>query len=174
MLPGQQSTSSSSLQDAIAQGRKLWDSIYTIHSDKLLSRLESSHPDLPTVILSHHYPFLASTRYFNGKPLVNRLLTSIVAVSCLRAQQGSSRQLESHIYGLQNTEITEDIDQSESKMHLMKSDQGCIWIIEVVDSMVQKFKVRILRRSISIRYRHLITYAGLCTAAGEVLRCHGS
>jgi hypothetical protein len=151
MLPGRQSTNSSISQDPTAQGRKLWDSIYTIHSDKLLLRLGHSHPDLPTVILGHHYPFLASTRYFNGRPLLNRLLTSTVAVSCLRAQQGSSRQLESHIYGLKNAEIGEDIDQSESNMHLMKSDHGCIWIIEVVDSIVQKFKVCISHESISMR-----------------------
>jgi hypothetical protein len=141
-----QSTNDSHFQDTIAQGRRLWDSIYSTHSEKLISRLGRSHPDLPAVIFRHQYPLLASVRDYDGVTLLNRILTSVIAVSCLRAQQGSSRQLESHVYGLGNVpeaKINEDINESESGIHWLVTDDGCKWIIETVDSILHQFKVRI-------------------------------
>jgi hypothetical protein len=125
------------------KGRQLWDSIYSGYSEKLLSKLQDSHPDLPSTILSHHYPLLAITRSYNNDRLVGRVLTSVIAIACLRAQKGSSKQLESHVYGLQHAfnEGNLNTSISNSRGSWLGSDAGCEWIITNVDKIIAFFEV---------------------------------
>jgi hypothetical protein len=133
----------STVQDGV-QGRRLWDSIYSGYSERLLSKLQDSHPDLPSTILSNHYPLLANSRSFKRKRLVGRVLTSVVAISCLRAQKGSSKQLESHVYGLQHAfreAVSSYSTQPNSPSVWLGSDAGCEWIITNVDKIIDFFEV---------------------------------
>ena len=94
----------SNASDIVRRGRDLWDSIYRPFEDKLVSKLALSHPNLPVHILSAHYGTLLSDPPDNTKlPLpvpVGRILTSLIAISCLRAQTGVGPQVLSHVFGL--------------------------------------------------------------------------
>lgn len=71
---------------------------------KLAAKLAHSHPDLPIYIIESVYGALLADPPKSNTALnsnVSRVLTSIVAVCCLRAQSGAGRQLISHIFGLQ-------------------------------------------------------------------------
>jgi hypothetical protein len=126
-----------------AEGRQLWDNIYGVHTDKLLTKLGESHPDLPGIILSHHYsPLLSQSTKFNGQPTVGRILTSVVAIACLRTQTGSAPQVESHVYGLRaafNSNFAERNDASSVGSDWLGTDNGCTWVIEAVDSIIRAF-----------------------------------
>ncbi|OIW22816.1 hypothetical protein CONLIGDRAFT_638065 [Coniochaeta ligniaria NRRL 30616] len=123
-----------------ARGRQLWQSIYTPFDTKLFDKLAESHPDLPVYILGSHYSTLLSDpAERNGLASIGRGLTSIVAVSCLRAQTGVGPQVLSHVFGLRKaveqgahqTEAAEDVDGIER----LASDEGCEWILKSVDSI---------------------------------------
>lgn len=78
------------------QALALWNSIYDPHSTKLLHKLAESHPDLPVHILNSHYgPLLSdpTPTVGAGSGKVGRVLTSVVAIACLRAQQGVTPQV---------------------------------------------------------------------------------
>jgi len=69
---------------------------------------------------------------------VGRVLTSIVAVACLRAQTGVGPQLVSHVFGLRKafedgSAKTEAIEGGE----WLASDEGSIWLIGIVDRIVE-------------------------------------
>ena len=132
---------SNSLAGVTSRGRGLWDSIYAPFESKLVGKLEESHPDLPVHILNSHYgPLLAD--FPGGKPAkIGRVLTSIVAISCLRAQTGVGPQVVSHVFGLRKAledgtwkaegeEVVEGADG-------LVSDDGNMWILDCVDRIVE-------------------------------------
>ncbi|KAF1985961.1 hypothetical protein K402DRAFT_454648 [Aulographum hederae CBS 113979] len=134
----------SNLPSTLSRGRALWNSIYTPFSDKLLSKLGDSHPDLPVHILSSHYgplftdPDSSSSRPENAR--VGRLLTSIVAIACLRAQTGVGPQVTSHIFGLRKAVQDGTWEAPEARpeegARWLAGEEGNRWVIETVDGIV--------------------------------------
>lgn len=123
------------------KGRELWDSIYSTFSTKLLAKLATSHPDLPVIILNSHYgPLLADP--LGGQPQkVGRVLTSLAAIGCLRAQGGVGPQVISHIFGLRKA-FEDGTFEAEGEKEVeggkwLASDEGNLWILEVVDRIVE-------------------------------------
>lgn len=128
------------------RGHALWDSIYRPFEKKLYNRLADSHPDLPVVILNSHYGALlsdppATERAGRSKAAsAGRILTSLVAVSCLRAQSGVGPQVLSHVFGLRKAledgSWVEDVEGAEGARWLA-SDEGNEWILNSVDAIVK-------------------------------------
>ncbi|OBT52180.1 hypothetical protein VE04_06589 [Pseudogymnoascus sp. 24MN13] len=108
-----------SIEQVQPRARALWNSIYDPHSDKLVDKLEAAHPDLPVHILSNHYGTLLSDFPGANNPAVGRVLTSLVAIACLRAQPG---------------EGGEEVGESEK---WLGGEEGNLWALGVVDRVVQ-------------------------------------
>lgn len=129
----------------LERGQSLWNSIYRPFEVKLVEKLALSHPDLPIHILESEYGNLFSDpqKPPNGavSAKVGRVLTSIVAVACLRAQTGVGPQVVSHIFGLRKAyedgtykaEGEEEIQGGE----WLASNEGSIWLLEMVDRIVE-------------------------------------
>lgn len=73
---------------------------------------------------------------------VGRVLTSIAAVACLRAQTGVGPQVTSHVFGLRKAfedgsarAEGEILEQSEAEW--LATDEGGIWLLESVDAIVE-------------------------------------
>lgn len=83
------------------RGRALWDSVYRPFETKLLDKLSDSHPDLPVHIINSNYaPLFTDPADRPGGVRVGRILTSLLAIACLRAQTGVGPQVVSHVFGL--------------------------------------------------------------------------
>lgn len=126
--------------DISARGAALWDSIYRPFEKKLYEKLADSHPDLPVHILNANYGALLSDP--EGRMTgasVGRVVTSIVAVACLRAQTGVGPQVTSHVFGLRKAfedgSWRED-SESEEAVKWLVSDEGNTWILNCVDEIV--------------------------------------
>ena len=123
------------------RGQTLWDSIYRPFEVKLYDKLADSHPDLPVHILNCHYGALLSdpAGRTTGANL-GRLLTSTIAISCLRAQTGVGPQVLSHVFGLRKAledgTWTDDIE-SEQGAKWLAGEEGNTWILNSVDSIVE-------------------------------------
>ena len=117
------------------RGQALWDSIYRPFEKKLYNKLAGSHPDLPVHILHSNYGALLSDATTTG-----RVMTSIVAVACLRAQTGVGPQVLSHVFGLRKAledgSWASDVE-SEQGMRWLASDEGNTWILNSVDAIVE-------------------------------------
>lgn len=119
--------------------------MYQPFDDKLLSKLSAAHPDLPIHILSSHYgPLLSDPRgeSFNASVhKIGRELTSLVAIASLRAQQGVQPQLLSHVFGLKKSRgynnRADSSGLSETENEWLTNDEGCVWILERVDKIVE-------------------------------------
>jgi hypothetical protein len=124
------------------RGKALWESIYTPFDSKLIDKLSQSHPDLPIHILYSHYgPLLADFPQHVSGAKVGRVLTSIVAIACLRAQTGVGPQVTSHIFGLRKAyEDGSYKAQGEEEVKggtWLASDEGSLWILKAVDRIVE-------------------------------------
>ncbi|RAL13220.1 uncharacterized protein BO97DRAFT_477446 [Aspergillus homomorphus CBS 101889] len=127
------------------RGRALWDSVYRPFESKLYNRLAAAHPDLPVHILNANYGAILSdpvdVERAPGQQ-VGRVLTSLVAVACLRAQTGVGPQVMSHVFGLRKA--VEDgswVGDNESvggraAAEWLASEEGNVWILESVDAIV--------------------------------------
>ncbi|KAI9829314.1 MAG: hypothetical protein M1819_006377 [Sarea resinae] len=123
------------------RGDKLWQSIYVPFDEKLTAKLGESHPDLPIYIISYHYGALLADPDRGDLPKVDRVLTSVVAVACLRAQTGVGPQVTSHLFGLrkafeQGTGL-EPAEKEDQGARWLASNEGSIWILETVDKIVE-------------------------------------
>lgn len=123
----------SNIEETVSRGKGLWDSVYRPFEDKLLSKLAQSHPDLPVHILNADYSLLLSDP--ENRP-VGRVLTSLVAVACLRAQTGVGPQVVSHVFGLRKAFDDGTADDVEGGQWLA-TDEGNQWILKTVDGIVQ-------------------------------------
>lgn len=126
----------------LARGDALWNGIYDPHAKKLLAKLAQSHPDLPVHILSSHYSHLLSDPPTAERPAgvakVGRVLTSVVAIACLRAQGGVGPQVTSHVFGLRKAaEENLQGDEAIEGSAFLTSEEGATWVIEQVDRFVQ-------------------------------------
>ncbi|KAK7996739.1 aldehyde dehydrogenase [Apiospora arundinis] len=114
-------------------GLALWDSVYTGFERKLLAKLGASHPDLPVHILNGHYAnllsnpprdeVLADPYGRDHVAVVGRVLTSLVAIACLRAQTGVGPQVVSHIFGLRKA-----YEQGDAHAAGEEEVQGGVWL----------------------------------------------
>lgn len=131
-----------------SDGLALWDQVYLGFERKLLDKLAQSHPDLPVHILHSHYANLLSNppasqshaSTITGGASVGRVLTSLVAIACLRAQTGVGPQVVSHIFGLRKAYENGDA-VAEGQEHVeggewLASENGNIWLLENIDNLV--------------------------------------
>jgi hypothetical protein len=124
-----------------SRGRALWDSIYRPLENKLEDKLALAHPDLPVFIISSEYGALFSDPPRSSGANVGRITTSLVAVACLRAQQGVGPQVLSHVFGLRKawedgSWKSEPEVGKEEAIRWLVSDEGCTWVLEKVDEVV--------------------------------------
>lgn len=130
------------IDSIISRGNKLWTSIYAPFSDKLVSKLASSHPDLPVHILNHEYGALfADPAQLPVGAKVGRVLTSIIAVSCLRSQTGVGPQVTSHVFGLRKA-YQDGSAEAEGEVKVeggewLGSNEGSLWLLGAVDRIVE-------------------------------------
>lgn len=130
------------VSETVTRGRSLWKSIYTPLDDKLSKKLAQSHPDLAVYIIESAYGALFSDSPSFEKPaLVGRVLTSLVAIACLRAQTGTGPQVVSHVFGLrkafQNDIVVIEDGQYIRGSRWLASDEGSIWLLTMIDSLVE-------------------------------------
>jgi hypothetical protein len=107
-----------------------------------VDKLAFSHPDLPVHIINSEYGLLFSDPPRHGAPgqRAGRIATSVIAVACLRAQTGVGPQVTSHLFGLRKAlkdgTWKNDV-QNEDGARWLASDEGGLWILESVDSIVE-------------------------------------
>ncbi|KAH7130046.1 hypothetical protein B0J11DRAFT_522302 [Dendryphion nanum] len=124
------------------RGQALWESIYRPLSTKLESKLADAHPDLPVFIINGEYGALFSDPPRETGANVGRVTTSLVAIACLRAQQGVGPQVLSHVFGLRKSwedgswESEKGVGEREGVEWLV-GDEGCQWVLEKVDEVVE-------------------------------------
>ncbi|KAG8162216.1 hypothetical protein KVR01_007981 [Diaporthe batatas] len=132
-------------------GLALWKSVYDPFDEKLTARLADSHPDLPVHIHGSHYgPLLADPTAADGTPEdrgglagVGRVLTSLVAIACLRAQTGVGPQVLSHVFGLrkavdQGLHVAEAEGEAEREgFEWLAGDEGGEWVLRSVDGIAE-------------------------------------
>lgn len=150
------------LQARLRRGTELWTSIYRPLDAKLTAKLARSHPDLPVHILESHYALLlanpppgsgsgsgsASASAVVPAQRVGRVLTSLTAIACLRAQTGVAPQVVSHVFGLRKAfedgSAGAGTGGEQQQQHVvvvdggewLASDEGGVWILEAVDRIV--------------------------------------
>ena len=132
--------SRTNIDSTLDRGNGLWSSIYRPFSDKLTSKLAQSHPDLPVYIIESEYGALFSDPPSADStiPDVGRVLTSVIAVSCLRSQTGVGPQVVSHIFGLRKA-FDDGTAEPESEVQggkWLASNEGSLWLLEQVDKIV--------------------------------------
>ncbi|KAK3202816.1 hypothetical protein GRF29_154g814862 [Pseudopithomyces chartarum] len=125
-----------------ARGQALWKSIYRPLAEKLENKLADAHPDLPVFIISSEYGALFTDPERSTGIHVGRVTTSLCAIACLRAQQGVGPQVLSHVFGLRKawddgTWKTEPQAGDEEAVKWLVSDEGCTWVLEKVDEVVE-------------------------------------
>ncbi|KAF2467737.1 uncharacterized protein BDR25DRAFT_266735 [Lindgomyces ingoldianus] len=123
------------------RGRRLWNSIYRPLENKLEAKLADAHPDLPVFIISGEYGALFTDPPRKTGANVGRITTSLVAIACLRAQQGVGPQVLSHVFGLRKafedgTWKDEPNVGEEEGLLWLATDEGCTWALEKVDEVV--------------------------------------
>jgi hypothetical protein len=123
------------------RGRRLWESIYHPLETKLENKLADAHPDLPVFIISGEYGALFTDPPRHTGANVGRIATSLVAIACLRAQQGVGPQVLSHVFGLRKawkdgTWKDEQEAGEEEAVKWLVGDEGCTWVLEKVDEVV--------------------------------------
>ncbi|KAM3537692.1 hypothetical protein ARSEF1564_009389 [Beauveria bassiana] len=138
-----------SLAATTARGRALWDSVYAPFETKLYDKLARAHPDLPVHILHSHYAALLADPPEAGEGeleeddddgrRLGRVMTSVVAVACLRAQTGVGPQVLSHVFGLRKalsdgTYKQDGMSEDEERAaRWLAGDEGSEWLLKSVD-----------------------------------------
>jgi hypothetical protein len=126
------------VDDVLDRGHGLWNSIYAPFSSKLIKKLSSSHPDLPVHIVESEYGALFSDPAVSAPHGANvgRVLTSVVAVACLRAQTGVGPQVLSHVFGLRKAVDGETVEEDVEGAKWLASNEGSEWLLKQVDEVV--------------------------------------
>jgi hypothetical protein len=132
---------STNIEAAKQRGTALWDSIYRPFETKLIEKLAQSHPDLPVHINTEYGLLFANPpREGASSPTVGRIATSVMAIACLRSQSGVGPQVTSHLFGLRKAlddGTWKDDVQGEEGARWLASDDGGVWMLESVDSVVE-------------------------------------
>jgi len=117
----------------LERGIKLFRSIYDPHTEKLLAKLGTYHPDFPGFIIRSEYgPLLQEPPDMPKEYAISRALTSAMGVACLRADGGVGPQLTSHVYGLLKAAGWPG-ETEEDKW--LSSQEGAQWVIELTDEL---------------------------------------
>lgn len=128
------------IEPAKERGRALWDSIYRPFESKLLSKLALSHPDLPVHILNSYAVLFSDPPNVPRSADIGRVLTSLVGITCLRAQTGVGPQVTSHVFGLRKAfedgtwEMGSEVDEG---WRWLGGDEGNEWVLGSVDRIVE-------------------------------------
>ncbi|QSZ30637.1 hypothetical protein DSL72_000195 [Monilinia vaccinii-corymbosi] len=139
-IPSRELTATN-IDDTKNRGRELWNSIYRPFEAKLLNKLAESHPDLPVVILNS-YSSLFSDPPVSPQPVkIGRVLTSLIGITCLRAQAGVGPQVTSHIFGLRKA-FEDDTYKAAGEEPIqggewLAGEEGNAWILNTVDNIVE-------------------------------------
>jgi hypothetical protein len=109
---------------------------------KLEQKLKLAHPDLPVAIINNEYGSIFSHPDRTTGKNIGRIITSLSAIACLRAQWGVAPQLKGHMFGLKK--VWEDGSWAEEQdtgpeeaVKWLASDEGCIWVLTKVDELVE-------------------------------------
>ena len=142
--PSRRALAEQSIGETVSRGNWMWNAIYHPFTDKLTAKLAQSHPDLPVFIIEGEYGALFSDPSSSVdtalRPNIGRVLTSIMAISVLRAQSGVGPQVVSHVFGLRkafddgSAETDKEISIQEGKW--LASDEGSVWLLEQIDKIV--------------------------------------
>ncbi|KAH6881902.1 hypothetical protein BKA58DRAFT_305979 [Alternaria rosae] len=132
----------SNIEHINKRGRALWDAIYRPLETKLEHKLGDAHPDLPVFIINSEYGGLFTDPPRKEGATVGRMTTSLIAITCLRAQQGVGPQVLSHVFGLRKawedgTWKQEPEAGEEEGIKWLVSDEGCTWVLQKVDELVE-------------------------------------
>ncbi|KAJ4985840.1 Dol-P-Man:Man(5)GlcNAc(2)-PP-Dol alpha-1,3-mannosyltransferase 2 [Stagonosporopsis vannaccii] len=132
----------SNVEQINQRGRALWDKIYKPLNEKLEAKLGEAHPDLPVFIINNEYGGLFTDPERSTGATVGRITTSLIAITCLRAQQGVGPQVLSHVFGLRKalgdgSWRDEPAAGSEEAIKWLASDDGCTWVLEKTDELVE-------------------------------------
>lgn len=137
---GTRTPTPSNIEGINTRGFDLWKSIYHPFDKKLYDKLADSHPDMPIFILHSEYGALfADPAEIPECAKVGRVLTSIVAVACLRAQSGVAPQVTSHVFGLRKA-FEDGSAQREKEVkggEWLASNEGSEWLLQQVDGIVE-------------------------------------
>lgn len=138
--PPRRKLGSSNIDTTLSRGQWLWNSIYHPFTDKLTAKLGSSHPDLPVHIIESEYGALFSdpAEHDDDPAKIGRVLTSVVAVACLRAQTGVGPQVISHVFGLRKAfeDGSADKEKEVEGGKWLASNEGSTWLLECTDQIV--------------------------------------
>lgn len=142
--PARRALNQRTIDDVVSRGNWMWNDIYHPLTDKLTAKLAQSHPDMPVFIIEGEYGALftnpPSDIDLNLRPNVGRVLTSIMAISVLRAQSGVGPQVVSHVFGLRkafdngSAELEGEVPVEGGKW--LANDEGSMWLLEQVDEIV--------------------------------------
>ena len=135
------SLSPNNIDSVLSRGRSLWKSIYNPFDAKLADKLAQSHPDLPVFIIEGEYGCLFTDPNVPKPAKVGRVLTSIIAIGCLRAQTGVGPQVLSHVFGLRKA-FEDGTAEAEGEAEVeggkwLASDEGNMWLLDVTDRIVE-------------------------------------
>lgn len=132
------------------RGFGLWKSVYNPLDEKLYNKLADAHPDLPVFIVHGEYGALfadpsgeevraAELSRQRVQAKVGRVLTSVIAVACLRAQTGVGPQVLSHVFGLRKAyqDGTAAEEQEIKGGEWLAGDDGSTWLLEKIDALVK-------------------------------------
>lgn len=91
-------------------------------------------------IVNHEYGALFADPPRAG-PNVGRVLTSLAAVSCLRAQTGVGPQVTSHVFGLRKA-FGDGSASAAGEVPVeggewLATDEGSMWVLKSVDAIVE-------------------------------------
>ena len=122
-------------------GLALWDQVYLGFERKLIDKLAQSHPDLPVHILNSHYAnLLSDPPNKQTGAAVGRVLTSLIAIACLRTQTGVGPQVVSHVFGLrkayENGDAAAEGQEPVEGGEWLASEDGNLWMLESIDGLV--------------------------------------
>ncbi|KAF2215342.1 hypothetical protein CERZMDRAFT_35415 [Cercospora zeae-maydis SCOH1-5] len=157
--PPRRNLTKANIEPTLARGEALWESIYRPFGAKLTQKLKQSHPDLPVHIIEAEYGCLfsdppsappsssssssssssATAAADPNRPDVGRVLTSVVAVACLRAQSGVGPQVVSHVFGLRKA-FEDGSAEAEDVVpggKWLASNEGSLWLLQQVDRIVE-------------------------------------
>ena len=125
-----------------ARGRALWKQTHRPLHTKLEHKLAQAHPDLPVFIVHNVYGGLFADIGRVRGVAIGRIAISLCAIACLRAQQGVGPQLLGHIRGLKKawedgSWKSEPCADTEQAIGWLVSDEGCIWVLQKIDELVE-------------------------------------
>lgn len=122
------------IEEVVARGKALWQSIYAPHDVKLYNKLGSLHPDFITFIIQAYGAILSPLP--GGEAIegnLSRALGSVVGIATLRAEGRVVPQLTSHVFGLLKARYVADQNEEDK---WLSSDEGTEWVIRTIDTIL--------------------------------------